>query len=546
MIFATQDNTTLIVAAAGNFAELEAVYARAISSEKTFSNEFQPSSTDMWLDDRFQNFKKPPYVFEFDKEDDLKEFAATLSISLVPLFALINKQKQMIADMAEDPYLSPTADKRTIGEIFNLEQVDPWDKRTDEQKQEDEEHRKKAEELKKQGKLSGDSFAPNTRKKTETTVSDIRITHNDDGTFNIDDALAHKGVYEDNGKGAWLPTDEEVARNAARPNSQNEDEQITDAEPNEEFYRFYLTNETCDQIEYWAELFRVIDGDTTDEKVKYIIPARGDHWFVVRDKALAHKYAFLLDFMKIAYAVKIVDSTYRTIADFHPDEAISQHIDTNGWIAIYYRVDAMGASLVKVTEVMIEASKIENKDLLAAYVSSAGQLPDRCWLACATKTAAEAVEKILTDAKIATEIEVYGVNDAGERLVPKGIEIVDEETAIEPPRPWNDRASEWEAMDEDARTKGDERLHGDEFIFCGQYSGPQDGCIVYIAPRKYFNLTGEMWDKSLPIKLPGDFKERYPGIYQSKSRNWLSLCHEFSKIGMNESLALQLYVNNLD
>jgi hypothetical protein len=159
--------------------------------------------------------------------------------------------------------------------------------------------------------------------------------------------------------------------------------------------------------------------------------------------------------------------------------------------------------------------------------------------------AAETIEGILRQdpAFAGAAIEVYGVNDKGERLVPKGVEIVEEVEEAEPPRPWNDRAAEWDAMDEAAKKAI--KIKGEEFLFCGNYRGASDGCIVYITPRKYFAEHGEMWEGTLPIKLADDLKRRAPGIYQTKSRDWINLCNDLTARGMTESLGLQLYINAL-
>ncbi len=140
-----------------------------------------------------------------------------------------------------------------------------------------------------------------------------------------------------------------------------------------------------------------------------------------------------------------------------------------------------------------------------------------------------------------------GVNDKGERLVPKGVQIVEQNEEVFPPRPWNDHAAEIAAMTEEERAKNWKTVKAKEFIYCGQYRGAQDGTIIYIAPRSYFKETGEMFPEPLNIGhlLPGDIKEKAPGIYVTTSRDWLNVSNHLTHIGMRENLALQLYINLL-
>ena len=546
MIFGMQsDKTTLIVAAADSVVELEAFYAKILLSQdrnepRLYSSEFQPSPNDMLLDDRFWSFKKPPYVFEFDGEETLKGFVEAYNVSVRSRAEVVDRHKKMLEVNEIDPYLSPNADTRTIEEILGIEENDPWDTRSEEQKQQDEENRKKAEEMKKAGKLSGDSFGPGKKRKkkksgeNEVGVTDIRVSRNEDGTVNIDEVLAVKGLYDDNGKGAWLPAKEEKV--------------IADAEVGEHFYRF-SDLDSIDIDEVLHVLGELADTDTDEERNKIIVLESSDNtWFVVRGERLAHKLAFYLDNNGIV-TMDVVDAKMTVIKPFIPDASISQHISPGGYIAIYHRVDVAGdtADLHAIVKTIEDESIKQNKDLMNSIVAARGYYPSVVWFACATKLGAEEIERVIkTNPAIVGEIEVYGVNDLGERFVPKGIQIVEEEDKPEPPRPWNERAAEWEAMTAEERKKDDVRIHGDEFIFCGNYRGAQDGTICYITPKKYFREHGEMWYKELTIvDLPQDLKQLRPGVFVTKSRDYLNLLNSLVRLGMDEDMALQLYINML-
>ncbi|CAM6054527.1 unnamed protein product [Sphagnum tenellum] len=543
MIFASRDNSSLIVGAADSFAELEAFYGRAVlDGTRLYKSEFQPSLSDMMLDERFEGFKKPPYVFEFGDPTDLDVFLSAYQISLISHYGLTDKHKAMIADMAIDPYLSPDADRRLIEELLGLDVSDPWDYRTEEQKKEDEEHRKEAEKAKKAGNLSGDSFGPSSKRKKkpkpgQVAVTDIRTSRNEDGTIEIDDVLAVKGVYDDNGKGAWLPTDAEVAaKEAAAKETEGVIIKVIDAEPGEQFYRFTMKNvdDVFDvALEILGELTEQADAD------KAIIQ-QDDKSFTIRGSRIANKLSAYFKFEKIRHKVDIVDVDETLVGSFKRNDAEAQHITPGGYIAIYHRVDVVGASLKEIVPAFAE------QNLWTGTVAARGQMLDHAWIACATKLGAEQLAKALTTwAGDKITIEVYGVNDLGERLTPKGIEIIEENENIDLPRPWNDRAAEWDAMDKE--TKKEARITGKEFIFCGSYRGPGDGCIVYITPRAYYRETGEMWEGKLDLTgLPEDLKQVRPGIFQTKSRQWIPLCQDLVSRGMVESLSLQMHINTLD
>jgi hypothetical protein len=89
-------------------------------------------------------------------------------------------------------------DQRTIEEIYGLDKEDRFDRRSDEEKASDEVNRKRYDEAKKRGDLSGESFGgPLPDRKTQTTVTDIRVSERADGTVEIDNVLAVKGLHDE-------------------------------------------------------------------------------------------------------------------------------------------------------------------------------------------------------------------------------------------------------------------------------------------------------------------------------------------------------------
>lgn len=230
------------------------------------------------------------------------------------------------------------------------------------------------------------------------------------------------------------------------------------------------------------------------------------------------------------------------------DLAVAQHIDPDGPVAIYFRVDLAPTPFIEDEEMFVSAlrdAKCEDK------IAARGATPDGWWVAFAREFDAEQFCKDIDGifAHLTQPYEMYGVNDKGERLVPKGAATVIDPARLkgEEPRPWNDRASELDAMDEEARAANRKGMKGEEFIFCGSYQGAQHGCVINVTPKSWFERHGTMWEGPLDIAhlLPQDMKEVAPGLYATKSRDWNNLSHDLARRGFKENLFFQLYLNSL-
>lgn len=549
MIFASRDATTLMVAAAGSFGELEAFYAAAVRDPPATAVVTFPDVTDMLLDPRFAGLRHPPYLFVFTAVAPMARFVADHDLKLVPPGALRDLQQQMLAALAADPYAS--GDTRPIAEVHELATHDPWDGRSAVEKQQDDEHRRTAEAAKAAGKLSGDSFAPSQPGKpvvhdpATARVTDIRTTRHADGSVTIDDVLAVKGLHDDNGKGVWRPADPVPEPVAAAPEAV--------------FIRLAVQprslNPSARDFDDWLDLTGDLPDTVTEAQRAMLIVAEGtdasSDWCVLRSPLAAQRLLGLLRHhvdlrpgFDLSCDATEVDAALTEIGPFAYDAAVAQQITPGDLIALYHRLDVSAMALADLVTLIRHANAAQQSDLLTRIVAARGQLADWCWLACATKAGAETLAGLLPPG---TDFEIYGVNDRGERLVPKGVEIVEAVATAEPPRPWNDKAAIWAALDDAARNAKDMRLRGDELIFCGSYRGAAEGCIVHITPRRYFNRTNTLWDGVLEAALlPPDLKSIGPAVYCSRSRDWTSLNQDLSQRGMTESLGLQLYINTLD
>ena len=222
------------------------------------------------------------------------------------------------------------------------------------------------------------------------------------------------------------------------------------------------------------------------------------------------------------------------------DEEVSTDmaIDVGGEIAIYYKVDIESQRISKIEEALGDTFDL---DTATAYRNS----PDGCWAAFPRQAQAARLSALLESVGIASK--VYGVNDAGERLAPEGVEVVDTQAEVEqPPRRWNKRAAEIEAMSDEEKAENLKTVRASEFLFCGKYYGPGRGVFLTITPASYFSETGEKWDGSLEeIKhlLPLDISEVEPGVYHTNSRDWNNVSFDMARRGFIESMRLQMYLN---
>lgn len=201
MLYAFEDNDAIYVAAASTTEELKQFMIKMESMSQDDMDEHYLVHADqitfikMLSDARFSDMRMAPLVLIFSQKNT--SFLEHHQIQIVTHTNAIDRQADMLAEDTEDPYSHESDDNRTIGEIHNLDGYDRWDKRSEEEIEQDEQMRKLYEKAKKSGDLSGDdSFAPATNKKSEARITDIRTRVNPDGSIEIDNAIGVKGLYD--------------------------------------------------------------------------------------------------------------------------------------------------------------------------------------------------------------------------------------------------------------------------------------------------------------------------------------------------------------
>ena len=493
MRYAFEQRLTTIVAAADSLVEFEEFV------KETDSTMVQPDALGvksaeiadmmaMLSEENLQGFKKAPVIVEHLSQSARDKFNERFAIVVLKRNAVLDRQEDMLHAELDDPYAADYADPRPIEEIYDLDREDKWDKRSEEEKQQDLDMKKKLKELQKKGEISGDSFGPDPNRKRrvfdgegkpttdvdvpkgdQVHITDVRATRNSDGEIEIDDVLAVKGLHTTReGEGTY-------------------EERIKAPQKPTEGLGHTLATAHEREHERQAELIR----------------AQAE-----------------LDAAKPEY----------------DDENLE--IDTKGLVAIYHKVEVANAKLAHIRPAL-QAADIDLNMAIVSRNSAAG-----CWFAWLRQLQAEQSAEVLT--KAGFTVETYAVNDAGERLAPKGVTVIDtDEEAEVLPRPWNFRARELRQMKAAERKANDKTIKPDEFIFVGNYEGAVHGTVIYITPKSYFKEHGIMWDKPLNIGhlLPADISEVTPGVYRSKSRDWNHISFDLNSRGFKENLMLQIALN---
>jgi hypothetical protein len=539
MIYAIQDDKDRTIIVAGDSIDEFDGFVNEVNGTSSIHHEdaYFTSPFDLLGDGFLRNFRRAVMIVEHSDAGARNAYADTAGFKIVMVQDGEFLHERMLnggADSPFDPYAAE-AGGRTVSEMHNLGNDDPWDKRTDEQREKDDQYRKLADEAKKQGKLTSDSFGSAKPEGSSVHVSDIRVSTNADGSINIDDVLARKyDVADDDG-------DDDEAENAELS--------IDDAAPGEEFFRVQMEEHDCDGLGVWAETLGLLVPNGGLAPYCLLYPAEGERhqggWFIMRGEKAVNQLLGLLDFEGIDHAVEVVDATGAVLRPFQRNAALAEQIDPNGIIAIYHRVEMQDTDLNDMLDV-IQTYVGDPATVLAAR----GQTKDYAWVVTNTKAQAETLADHFTThlTSETDEMEVYGVNDMGERLVPKGIQIVEQVKEPEPPRHWNARAGEIAGMDEDATKAWRDGIKGDEFLFTGSYDGARFGCTVWIVSRSYFTEHETMYSGPLDIDhiLPRDLKEVEPGMYRSEARSdWQQLVNDLAHRGFRQSMLLQIHLNNL-
>jgi hypothetical protein len=193
---------TVVTASHGNTPLLIKWYEGLAADDDTFIDRRETEFMDKFTAE-FERVRHDIYVFTHKDVAQRDAFIAKHGITILLPQAAWDRHDAMVDFDAPDYY--DVSETRTIEELENLtEGNDRWDRRTDEQKEADKKMKDMIDQLKKDGQITGDgSFSARKPKEIVddvATVTDIRVTHNADGTVNIDNVLARKYEASDEQK----------------------------------------------------------------------------------------------------------------------------------------------------------------------------------------------------------------------------------------------------------------------------------------------------------------------------------------------------------
>lgn len=150
----------------------------------------EPDFMTIMTDEEFQKFKSEVTVFQHASVEQQQEFVDYFNLLICPFHTAVHRQKEMLEADEPDPY--DASDERTLEEIYGLTEHDPFDQRTDEQKEQDAAFKEAIKQARKDGQISDESFKPREKKGKNVHVTDVRAHTDADGNVQIDRILAVK------------------------------------------------------------------------------------------------------------------------------------------------------------------------------------------------------------------------------------------------------------------------------------------------------------------------------------------------------------------
>lgn len=187
MLYAFVEGSTAIIGAADTHAEFEALNPESLAhmgGVARFAN-----ANDIFHDPRMHGLVT---AMVLDYESHAAALASLISngVEVLPKIKVVTRQKKMAKAAQTDLF----DDKRTLAEIFDLVENDPWDTTSPEDKAK---LKEKFEKAKKDGTMSGDSFDPDqaTGDESLARIWDVKA-RSVNGVIEVDSAIAIKGSLD--------------------------------------------------------------------------------------------------------------------------------------------------------------------------------------------------------------------------------------------------------------------------------------------------------------------------------------------------------------
>lgn len=492
MIFAVAKENTLevlLAASKDGQAKFDEFIEKAREDDLTTSVS-KPDFMRCMQDREISAFKKPPMIATFENAGDMQVFAERHGVKFVNHGDAVHEQMRM--DM-----MSELEDTRTIREIHGLDENDPWDNRTEEQKEASKQAKKAHKDQKRDdtegswGDGGSEEIDPN-----KIRVGNVEAHVDENGDIVIDRIVATKG-------------DIRIINHIVLKDATEAD------------YYLVLKDAGIDPEEEYR-------GVQIDENGMTVITHEG---------GASNK--------RLTEALKDWDHTH-TIENEEPKMEGDPNwvVAQDEMVAIYYRVDVPDQKLETIEPMLVKGG------MRPAFAAREVEEAQMCWLAYVREETAEQNRDILLGNSI--PCEVVAVDRFGERIIAEdaGAEakVVDTGAAEqEPPAPWNDRADEFAAMDEKEQRKA---IKGSWLLYSIRDYGAPHHRIIHITPLTYFNEHERLWEGELPIEhLFGDLDIKKfgdaPGMYQCKALDTNTLDFMLgNRAKMKDSLLMRGLVNS--
>ncbi|PZR76655.1 MAG: hypothetical protein DI537_43950, partial [Stutzerimonas stutzeri] len=386
-------------------------------------------------------------------------------------------------------------DRRTLAEVHGLTEHDPWDNSTEEQKEAGKKEDERMKAVREAGGLTGDSFAAKVGEKLTVTG----------GTVHHDAAGDVSGI------------DLNAIKNTIRP------------------YELTIDGEPVDWQALWDELKIPENRITASDDNRCVVML---HDFQTGE------LAEVLDRQHRTYTL----SKQETIAALDEDEPEVMTIEGHENHNIFYSVQIEEGTVHE----MIPLLGAEGFD--TSLVVTMRNIGRGCWLAFKREVQATEAADLIRRASHACA--VVAINRHGQSIVSGAdnsqVRIVDTHEHVEiGPRPWNDRASEIDAMTDEEKAEWRKTVQASEYLIAVDESD-RYRTVVYIVPEAHFRATGELWSGEMILDMIPDERnagvklltEIGTGMYKGGLEPQLmkdNLC----RWGFVESLLFRIHLNDL-
>jgi hypothetical protein len=198
------NRTATLVSSADSMSEFTKFLELARNQNPTtrnFNEMFTSRVLEHLVEELYRGFRKPIHVFYHDNDEQREAFVAEWRIKILEngvqsrdkqddmihndkvaaanaVVDAENRKEEAAKEKGED-YERPK--EKTLGEMFGLDENDPWDRRSEPEKEEDEAMRKMAQQARDAGTMTGDSFFDTPSDKAKANPNPDVMPTNPDG-----------------------------------------------------------------------------------------------------------------------------------------------------------------------------------------------------------------------------------------------------------------------------------------------------------------------------------------------------------------------------